>query len=163
MSLISAISFHFVLQLVSSLRSVAESLRHAAVVAEQFANVFKLPQEATAPNKVPDKEHQHAKRKADELDDNADAANGAAKKEPRKTRIRKPRDPNAPKRPASSYIMFQNQARKELKGKHPNIPNSELLTLISKRWSEMPEEQKEVSSPRLFFGHVNRSSSPQGL
>jgi hypothetical protein len=150
------------LQLVSSLQSVAEALRHAAVVAEQFANVFKLPQEATVAKTALDpqlrgsKEHQHAKRKADELDDN-DADDDTAKNAQRKMRIRKPRDPNAPKRPASSYLMFQNQMRKELKAKHPNLSNTELLASISKLWSDLPEEKKVVSSFVFFFFCLNMS------
>ncbi|KAF8075899.1 high mobility group box domain-containing protein [Lyophyllum atratum] len=59
-------------------------------------------------------------------------------------RKRKPKDPNAPKRPASSYIMFQNEIRKDLKEKNPNITNSDLLLLISKKWAEMSEEDKAV-------------------
>ena len=62
-----------------------------------------------------------------------------------KRRKRKPKDPNAPKRPASSYIFFQNEVRKELKASNPNLSNSELLSLISKRWQEMSEEDKAVS------------------
>lgn len=62
-----------------------------------------------------------------------------------KRRKRKPKDPNAPKRPASSYIFFQNEVRQQLKASNPNLSNSELLSLISKRWQEMSEEDKAVS------------------
>ncbi len=62
-----------------------------------------------------------------------------------KRRKRKPKDPNAPKRPASSYIFFQNEVRKKLKASNPNMSNSELLTMISKQWQEMSEEDKAVS------------------
>jgi hypothetical protein len=60
-------------------------------------------------------------------------------------RTRKPKDPNAPKRPASSYILFQNDIRKELKAKHPNIANSELLAMIAKQWQAMSDDDKSVS------------------
>lgn len=60
-------------------------------------------------------------------------------------RTRKAKDPNAPKRPASSYILFQNEVRKELKAQHPALSNPELLTMIAKKWSEMPDEAKAVS------------------
>jgi hypothetical protein len=62
----------------------------------------------------------------------------------KKKRARKPKDPNAPKRPPSSYLMFQNEVRAELKSKYPELPNSELLQMISKRWSAMSEKDKEV-------------------
>ena len=75
------------------------------------------------------------KRKARDADD---AVEG------KKKRKVKPKDPNAPKRPASSYLMFQNDVRQELKAKNPHLPNNELLNLIAKAWSEMPKEQKDV-------------------
>jgi hypothetical protein len=78
------------------------------------------------------------KRKADaSLDDDE-----APKKRKRNT---KPRDPNAPKRPASSYILFQNEIRKPLKDKHPGLTNPELLNMISDLWKKMSEEEKAVS------------------
>lgn len=54
----------------------------------------------------------------------------------------KPRDPNAPKRPASAYILFQNEIRKELKEKFPNLNNTELLAKISEMWKLMTDEEK---------------------
>jgi len=66
----------------------------------------------------------------------------ATKKRKRNT---KPKDPNAPKRPASSYILFQNEVRKELKEQHPNLSNSDLLGMISEQWKHMSDEQKEAS------------------
>ena len=63
----------------------------------------------------------------------------------KKKRKTKPKDPNAPKRPASSYLLFQNDVRQELKAKNPHLPNNELLNLIAKAWGEMPKEQKDVS------------------
>ena len=56
----------------------------------------------------------------------------------------KPKDPNAPKRPASSYLLFQNEVRKELKEQHPNLSNTDLLSMISEQWKKMSDDQKEV-------------------
>ncbi len=61
-------------------------------------------------------------------------------------RKKKVKDPNAPKRPPSSYLLFQNDVRSELKAKNPGMPNNELLGAISKLWAEMPQEQKDVRS-----------------
>ena len=61
-----------------------------------------------------------------------------------KRKHKKPRDPNAPKRPPSSYLIFQNDIRAELKAKNPGMRNNELLSAISKLWSEMPQDQKDV-------------------
>ncbi|KAG6865562.1 hypothetical protein C0991_001455 [Blastosporella zonata] len=59
-------------------------------------------------------------------------------------RKRKAKDPNAPKRPASSYIMFQNDIRKELKEKNPTLSNPDLLAMISDKWSKMTDDEKAV-------------------
>ncbi|KAF9458015.1 high mobility group box domain-containing protein, partial [Collybia nuda] len=59
-------------------------------------------------------------------------------------RTRKPKDPNAPKRPASSYILYQNEIRKELREKHPGVTNSELLNIIARQWAEMSDADKAV-------------------
>ncbi|KAI0637644.1 high mobility group box domain-containing protein [Trametes polyzona] len=65
-----------------------------------------------------------------------------------KKRAKKPKDPNAPKRPASSYILFQNDVRSELRKKNPEMRNNELLSHIAKLWSEMPQDQKEAYEAR---------------
>jgi hypothetical protein len=57
-------------------------------------------------------------------------------------RKRKLKDPNAPKRPPSSYILFQNEVRQEIKRMYPELSNSELLAHISKMWAEMSEDSK---------------------
>jgi len=64
-----------------------------------------------------------------------------SKKRKRKT---KTKDPNAPKRPASSYIIFQNTVRAELKKEFPDISNTELLGMIAEKWKNMPDKDKEV-------------------
>lgn len=63
-------------------------------------------------------------------------------------RKKKLRDPYAPKRPASSYLLFQNEIRNELKAKNPGMRNADLLSAIAKLWAEMPQAQKDV---RLCF------------
>ncbi|KAI0773695.1 high mobility group box domain-containing protein [Fomes fomentarius] len=72
-------------------------------------------------------------------------------------RKKKPKDPNAPKRPPSSYLLFQNDVRSELKAKNPGMPNNELLGAISKLWAEMPQEQKDAYEAR------NRDAKEQWL
>lgn len=81
------------------------------------------------------------KRKAADHDEDLDS----------KKRKRKPRDPNAPKRPPSSYILFQNDIRKELKEKHPNVANNELLAMIAKRWNEMTDQDKAAGRVASIF------------
>jgi len=144
-------------QLVESLNNVAEAMRICARVAEGFAQVIQhSPLSANAlqalhfPQTLSDAPEKSTtttattatKRKAKALEPEGEGT--------KKKRVRKPRDPNEPKRPASSYIMFQNDVRKELKSQNPNVSQSDLLQMIAKQWSEMTEDQKSV---RLFFAH----------
>ncbi|KAK9147307.1 hypothetical protein Scep_006064 [Stephania cephalantha] len=52
-------------------------------------------------------------------------------------------DPNKPKRPASSYILFR-QTRKSLVQERPGINNSTLSALISVKWKELNEADKKI-------------------
>ncbi|KAG9127537.1 hypothetical protein FRC07_012553 [Ceratobasidium sp. 392] len=53
------------------------------------------------------------------------------------------KDPNAPKRPATSYILFQNDIRDELKAKNPGLPYKELLGKVSEAWQKLAETEKK--------------------
>jgi hypothetical protein len=70
---------------------------------------------------------------------------GKAKKEKVK-RVPKPKDPNAPKRPPSAYLIYQNAMREELKAAHPEFSYKEILKEIAARWQKITPEEKEVSS-----------------
>jgi hypothetical protein len=115
-------------------------MRNCATVAEQFAQTISgIPlnpgadilgdegQFATLPTR---------KRKGQTLED---GEGEGKRKKPKKLK-----DPNAPKRPASSYILFQNNVRGELKAKFPHLSNLELLQMIAQRWAAMSQADKEV-------------------
>ncbi|KAI0706943.1 HMG-box, partial [Cerioporus squamosus] len=76
---------------------------------------------------------EHGKKRKSRGGDDADG----------KRKVKKIKDPNAPKRPPSSYLLFQNEVRSELKAQNPGLRNNELLGAIAKKWSEMPQEQKD--------------------
>jgi hypothetical protein len=74
-------------------------------------------------------------------------------KKKRKRAEKKERDPNAPKRPLTAMFLYAQQARpivrKDIEDSldegqkmEPNAVNLE----VTKRWNELPEEDKEVSS-----------------
>lgn len=125
----------YVDQLLHRLNQVAESMRNCATVAEQFAQTISGMTPGANDGQVISPLVR--KRKGQALDDGQD--------EGKKKRIRKPRYPNAPKRPASSYILYQNEVRPELKEKHPAASHNDLLHMISKRWAAMSDADKEVS------------------
>jgi len=138
------------LQLLGSLDAVAAAMRNAAQLVEQYAQLVAslppyhpvppilpngtLPQLPQQPVSTPVADGKRRKR----LDDD----------EGKKKKDKRPKDPNAPKRPASSYLLFQNEVRRSLKEEHPHIANNELLQMIAKAWAEMPQEQKDAYEDR---------------
>ncbi|RZC84890.1 hypothetical protein C5167_047670 [Papaver somniferum] len=53
-------------------------------------------------------------------------------------------DPNKPKRPASSFLLFSKEARKNLVQDREGISNATINALISVKWKEMAEEDKKI-------------------
>lgn len=51
-------------------------------------------------------------------------------------------DPNKPKKPASSFILFSKEARKTMT--QPGMNNSTITAMISVKWKELSEEEKHV-------------------
>lgn len=146
---------YFISQFATGLTAVAKSLRNCAEFADTFAKIVAdtpySPETAVvlqgmSPIRLFTRvitkilgasESGKGKRKAAHSPEDGEAPK-------RRKRNMKPKDPNAPKRPASSYILFQNDVRKELKGQHPNLSNSDLMGLISEQWKNLSHEQKEV-------------------
>ncbi|PIL36625.1 transcription factor [Ganoderma sinense ZZ0214-1] len=139
------------MQLIGSLQTLANNMKECAAVAEQYAHIISGVPYMGNPNVFPPlangqypmpimapmaQDEQGKKRKA-----RGDDGEG-------KRRVKKPKDPNAPKRPASSYLLFQNDIRSELKQKNPGMRNADLLNAISKLWSEMPQSQKDAYENR---------------
>ncbi|KAG7096569.1 hypothetical protein E1B28_003990 [Marasmius oreades] len=110
------------------LQSVIDAMRQCSEYAETYMAVLNDPE--SAPHAV----NGTLKRKRGKGKDADEEAGGKRKRV---------KDPNAPKRPASSYIIFQNNVRQALKQKHPDLSPSELRTLISQEWSTLKDEDKE--------------------
>lgn len=129
-------------QLIGSLGAVAETMRNCATIAEQFAQLISpIPYHPALA--LPNGPIQHMPPPPTLETPGGKRKREAEEKKKRKT---KPKDPNAPKRPPSSYLFFQNEVRQKIKEQNPNIANNELLNLIAKAWNEMPKEQKDVCS-----------------
>lgn len=61
----------------------------------------------------------------------------------KKVRKRKAiKDPNAPKKPLTSYILFFNSLRSQVAEKNTGMSQTEIAKLISQQWKEMPDEEK---------------------
>ncbi|XP_042479548.1 high mobility group B protein 13-like isoform X2 [Macadamia integrifolia] len=53
-------------------------------------------------------------------------------------------DPKRPKKPASSFFLFSKEMRKELLQERPGISYSTLNALISVKWKELNDEDKQL-------------------
>ncbi|KAH9719246.1 High mobility group B protein 6 [Citrus sinensis] len=64
-------------------------------------------------------------------------------KEKRQKKKQQEIDPNRPKKPASSFLLFSKEARKILLEERPGTNNSTINALISVKWKELGEEEKQ--------------------
>ncbi|KAK0206019.1 hypothetical protein DFS33DRAFT_1311756 [Desarmillaria ectypa] len=125
---------HDRLQMVRGLEDLVKSMKHCVETSEAYLTSYKAAfsgngqEEDVKPGK--------GKRKHSDVEE--PAVDGKRK------RLVKTKDPNAPRRPASSYLLFQNDMRKTTKLEHPNITFQELTSLMSKMWSEMTAAEKQT-------------------
>ena len=84
------------------------------------------------------------KRKDATPSDDEGAANGDKGK--RKKKPKKEKDPDAPKRPMSAYLIFQNSVREDMKAKNPTLNYRELITAVGDSWKNMGDTGQAVSS-----------------
>ena len=59
------------------------------------------------------------------------------------TKRRKRRDPNAPKRPMSAYLMYANKLRAKVRAENRYASNGEISKILSAMWKEMPDEERK--------------------
>ncbi|KAI1785324.1 HMG-box [Ganoderma leucocontextum] len=139
------------MQLIGSLQTLANNMKECAAVAEQYAHIISGVPYMGNPNMFPPlangqypmpimapmTQDEPGKKRKSRGDD------GEGKKKAKKVK-----DPNAPKRPPSSYLLFQNDVRNELKQKNPGMRNNELLTAISTLWGKMGQVEKGAYETR---------------
>lgn len=59
------------------------------------------------------------------------------------TTPKKKSDPNAPKRPTTSYIHFCTEQRERVKAKYPTLSATELLKKLSEEWKLVSDKEKK--------------------
>jgi len=57
-----------------------------------------------------------------------------------------PKDPNAPKRPVTAYIIFSTEVRQKLHSDQPEMGFVELMRHIGGLWNKLPAEDKQVNT-----------------
>jgi len=55
-----------------------------------------------------------------------------------------PKDPNAPKRPMTAYIIFSTEVRQKLHSDQPEMGFVELMRQIGGLWNNLPQAEKQV-------------------
>jgi upstream-binding transcription factor len=94
-------------------------------------------------------------------------------KEKRQKKKQENVDPDRPKKPASSCILFSKEARKQLAEERPGVNYSRLNALISMKWKELSCAEKKPWMEKAAQGwrptrlrwrstprHSSTSSSP---
>jgi hypothetical protein len=72
-----------------------------------------------------------------------------------KKRARRPkRDPDMPKKPMTAYLLFCNEGRDKVKNDlGPDVPNSEVVAELTRRWTATPADEKKVEPTFSPFFH----------
>lgn len=166
------VSFCPCLQLVSQYLHLGANLKRCSAAVEAYAHalneandtkeiidLLKAPLSAPMPTGMPeylpflhaassaaaqgeaiDSNTNKRSKSADESDVEVDA-NGKKK---RKKLAKKLKDPDAPRRPPSAYIIFQNEVREKVKHANPGVPYSEILQQISEQWKALGDEKQRT-------------------
>ncbi|CAJ0646553.1 12348_t:CDS:2 [Entrophospora sp. SA101] len=71
----------------------------------------------------------------------ADTENGTKKK---RNRIKKPVDPNAPKKPVSAFLLYQKDVQDEIRKEFPDTKWNDILRIISQRWQSLSNDDKKA-------------------
>jgi len=56
---------------------------------------------------------------------------------------KKKKDPNAPKRPRSAYILYCTEKRNEVKNEHPDAKPADLMKMMGEMWNALSESKKK--------------------
>jgi Trm5-related predicted tRNA methylase len=140
--------FSHLFQLAHELSNAAQSLNRAAVAAERLARfVAEVNFEASASEQQA--QFMAVLSATKDLQTAFSLAEAAGKKRRRKDKVAK--DPDAPKKPITSYLFFQEAKRKEMSAKHPELPYKEVLKLLGVEWRSMSDADKEVRFSQLYW------------
>lgn len=86
-------------------------------------------------------------RAANNHSDSEEEGDNSKKRKSRATKEKKPKDPNAPKRPASGYLVYQNDVRAQVKAANPNMPHKDVQAKIAADWATLDADEKKVRLP----------------
>lgn len=65
------------------------------------------------------------------------------KKQEKKFKPKKLKDPNAPKKPATGYIRFSQEKRSKVKEENPELKGTEVMKKLGEMWKALSDKKKE--------------------
>ncbi|GBB90664.1 hypothetical protein RclHR1_01770012 [Rhizophagus clarus] len=83
------------------------------------------------------------KSKSNKNNDNLQIEANNHESESKPKRVRKTKDPNAPKRPLNAYLRFSSLKRAELKQQNPGMGPKEITIMLGEAWRKLSEAEKK--------------------
>lgn len=115
-------------------------------VEERKAAISKLNEMAYAPTSSGAAEKSSRSKKSTvQKNESDDESNGSSDEKP-KRRVKKEKDPNAPKRALNGYMYYSKERRATLKAERPDLKTKELSVVMGQEWNAMSEDQKRPYS-----------------
>lgn len=137
---------HLNVQMIASFKDIAAAMTRCVSIIEDYTRL--------SPSSLPGLMPIHQNISTLSASDIANAIGGTsfglnamspeAEVKKRKPREKKIKDPNAPKRPPSAYILFQNEVRDKVRAENPGKAYKEILAVISEQWKKLPDAEKKV-------------------
>ena len=60
------------------------------------------------------------------------------------SKVKKKKDPNAPKKPKTGYMKFCAAVREKVREENPDLKGgADILKILGKKWGELSDEEKE--------------------
>jgi len=66
-----------------------------------------------------------------------------AKRKTKETKVKRKKDPNAPKRGLSAYMFFANDNREKVREDNPGIKFGDVGKLLGERWKELSDKERK--------------------
>lgn len=120
------------LQMIASFKDVAAAMSRCAAIIEGYTSLSPAPGSIKPP---------------------VSASSPVDIKKEKRHRVSKPKDPNAPKRPPSAYILFQNEVREAMRKEHPGNTYKEVMGIISQAWKDLPEGTRKIYEAAYHDAH----------
>jgi len=67
----------------------------------------------------------------------------AASRKTKETKVKRKKDPNAPKRGLSAYMFFANENRDKVREDNPGIKFGEVGKILGEKWKELTDKDKK--------------------